>query len=93
MEDAAEHRAELGAVPAVVSPGCFVLVAPVSIIAAIEPGKLGQEHRAGVLAKVLGFFDVVIVEAVTIDRLLPAGPILRMKRRFYARSVQFRYKI
>ena len=45
-EDAAEDRAQVGLVPAVVGPGVFVLVAPVPVLPAVEAGERRQERRA-----------------------------------------------
>src|SRR5262249_33612946 len=80
-EDAADQRAEVGLVPAVVGPVLFMLVAPVAQLAAVEPGELRQQQRHRPrLAEVARLLRVEVVARVAVHRRPPVRPRLRLKR-------------
>ena len=84
-EDAGLHAAQLDVVPRVAGPGGFVLITPVPEFASIKTWVFHQQSghaRAGLsqLSKVLGFFGVEVVDAVSVDARLPARPVFRMQR-------------
>src|SRR5262249_47628831 len=79
-KDAAEQRAQVGLIPAAVGPGIFVLISPVTRHTAVETGELRQERkRPLLLAEILGFFAIKVIDTLAIDGQLPGGPLIRKK--------------
>ena len=80
-EDAAQQRAQVGLVPAVVVPGRLVLVAPVAVACRRRGRELGQERRdARLLQEVLGLLGVEVVEPVAVDRDAASSASARAER-------------
>src|SRR5205823_6512700 len=80
-EHAAQDAAEIGPVPAAVLPGLIALVAPVSLSSTVETRERWQERgHDRLVAEILRFLGVEIVDAIAIDRVLPARPVLRVQR-------------
>ena len=81
-EDAAEHRTMLRLVPAIVLPGHrIVLIAPMTLLAAIEARVDGQEFRGRLLAHGLdGLLGVEIKDPVAVDEMAGGLVVLRAQR-------------
>ena len=80
-KDSAKHIAQIRIVPPSIRPRRFRLIAPVSVLPSVEPREFLQQMGLRFrIPKMASLFPVEVIDAITIDFRLPAGPVLWLKR-------------
>ena len=83
---------ELCLVPSGICPDCFVLIAPVSLLAAVQPRELTQQHGdVRLLSEEVGLLGVEIIQAIARHRMSGVRPVIRCER--LLRERKFRWAV